>query len=122
MRIASARDGSRGGMLGSPRESARLTSGPSRGGNLPPLYRNIRPWGERATSEPGTPCSAGRRADLRMRREIGIKAGVFGVFFGKDWGWSPRLSGVDFLRDYGYGLYIYAPKAEAYLRRRWREP
>jgi hyaluronoglucosaminidase len=57
-----------------------------------------------------------------MRGEIGIKAGVIEGFFGKDWGWPARLSGVDFLRDYGYGLYIYAPKAEAYLRRRWREP
>jgi hyaluronoglucosaminidase len=51
-----------------------------------------------------------------------IKAGVIEGFFGKDWGWPARLSGIDFLHDLGYRLYVYAPKADAYLRRRWREP
>ena len=57
-----------------------------------------------------------------MHGSIGIEAGVIEGFFGKDWGWSARLSGIDFLRDQGFGLYVYAPKADAYLRRRWREP
>ena len=51
-----------------------------------------------------------------------IKAGVIEGFFGKDWGWSARLSGIDFLSRYGYRLYVYAPKADAHLRRRWRDP
>jgi hypothetical protein len=51
-----------------------------------------------------------------------IEAGVIEAFFGKPWDWSARLSGADFLRDCGYQFYIYAPKAEPFLRRRWREP
>ena len=43
-------------------------------------------------------------------------------FFGKPWDWSARQSGIDFLREHGYQFYIYAPKADPFLRRRWREP
>jgi len=53
---------------------------------------------------------------------IEIKAGVIEGFFGKPWNWDSRLSGTDFLRDSGYQFYIYAPKSESFLRRRWREP
>jgi hyaluronoglucosaminidase len=56
-----------------------------------------------------------------MRTDIELKAGVIEGFFGKPWDWSARLSGVDFLRSCGYQFYIYAPKADAFLRRRWRE-
>jgi hyaluronoglucosaminidase len=51
-----------------------------------------------------------------------LKAGVIEGFFGKPWGWPARLGGAAFLRDNGFGFYIYAPKGEAFLRRRWREP
>jgi len=51
-----------------------------------------------------------------------VKAGFIEGFFGKPWDWSARLSGADFLRDCGYQFYIYAPKADPFLRRRWREP
>ena len=54
--------------------------------------------------------------------ESHLKAGVIEGFFGKPWDWPARLSGADFLRDCGYQFYIYAPKAESFLRRRWREP
>ena len=53
---------------------------------------------------------------------IDIKAGVIEGFFGRPWSWEARLSGSDFLRDCGYQFYIYAPKSEPFLRRRWREP
>jgi hyaluronoglucosaminidase len=56
------------------------------------------------------------------RASIDIEAGVIEGFFGRDWGWPARLAGIDFLREFGYRLYVYAPKADAYLRRRWREP
>jgi hyaluronoglucosaminidase len=49
-------------------------------------------------------------------------AGVVEGFFGRSWDWAARLSAVDFLGDHGYQFYIYAPKADAFLRRRWREP
>jgi hyaluronoglucosaminidase len=51
-----------------------------------------------------------------------LDRGVIEGFFGKPWSWSARLSGLDFLRDYGYQFYVYAPKADPFLRRRWREP
>jgi hyaluronoglucosaminidase len=57
-----------------------------------------------------------------MQTDTLIKAGVIEGFFGKPWDWSARLSGADFLRDCGYQFYIYAPKADPFLRRRWREP
>jgi hyaluronoglucosaminidase len=57
-----------------------------------------------------------------MHTDSNIKAGVIEGFFGKPWDWSARLSGADFLRDCGYQFYIYAPKAESFLRRRWHEP
>jgi len=56
------------------------------------------------------------------QNNIDIKAGVIEGFFGKPWNWQSRLSGADFLRDSGFQFYIYAPKSESFLRRRWREP
>jgi hypothetical protein len=57
-----------------------------------------------------------------MQNKIDIKAGVIEGFFGKPWDWESRLSGAEFLHDCGYRFYIYAPKSESFLRRRWREP
>jgi hypothetical protein len=57
-----------------------------------------------------------------MDTDLNIRTGVIEGFFGKTWGWPARLSGIDFLRDSAYSFYIYAPKGEAYLRRKWREP
>jgi hyaluronoglucosaminidase len=51
-----------------------------------------------------------------------IKSGVIEGFFGRPWDWAARLSAAEFLSDCGYQFYIYAPKADPYLRRRWREP
>jgi hyaluronoglucosaminidase len=51
-----------------------------------------------------------------------LSTGVIEGFFGKPWGWPARLDGIDFLRDAGFGFYIYAPKGDCYLRRKWREP
>jgi len=56
------------------------------------------------------------------KNNIDLEAGVIEGFFGKPWNWDSRLSGADFLRDSGYRFYIYAPKSESFLRRRWREP
>jgi hyaluronoglucosaminidase len=56
------------------------------------------------------------------QNNIDIKAGVIEGFFGKPWNWESRSSGADFLRDCGFEFYIYAPKSESFLRRRWREP
>lgn len=49
-------------------------------------------------------------------------AGIVEGFFGKTWNTTARLSMIDFLSDNGYRFYIYAPKNDPFLRRRWREP
>jgi hypothetical protein len=60
-------------------------------------------------------------ADLKQNN-IDIRAGVIEGFFGKPWSWESRLNGADFLHDCGYQFYVYAPKSDSFLRRRWREP
>jgi hyaluronoglucosaminidase len=53
-----------------------------------------------------------------MTPELGIIEG----FFGRPWPWAERAAAVRFLRPHGYSFYLYAPKADAHLRRRWQEP
>lgn len=48
--------------------------------------------------------------------------GVIEGFFGQPWGWSDRAGYAGFLEEVGFDFYVYAPKADPYLRRRWREP
>ncbi|TAJ74799.1 MAG: hyaluronidase [Phenylobacterium sp.] len=53
-----------------------------------------------------------------MTPELGIIEG----FFGRPYSWEDRADMVRALAPAGYGFYLYAPKADGYLRRRWREP
>ena len=53
-----------------------------------------------------------------MTPELGIIEG----FYGKPWTWDARMETVSFLAPYGYRFYLYAPKADPYLRRKWQEP
>jgi hyaluronoglucosaminidase len=53
-----------------------------------------------------------------MTPELGIIEG----FFGRPYSWDERADMVRALAPAGYGFYLYAPKADAILRRRWREP
>jgi hyaluronoglucosaminidase len=48
--------------------------------------------------------------------------GVIEGFFGQSWSWDERTAYASFLRTYGYSFYIYAPKDELFLRKRWSEP
>jgi hyaluronoglucosaminidase len=50
--------------------------------------------------------------------ELGLIEG----FFGRPWSWADRHEAVRFLRPHGYSFYLYAPKADTWLRRRWQEP
>ena len=50
------------------------------------------------------------------------KLGIIEGFYGRPWTWGERSGYVPFMRRYGFKTYIYAPKADAYMRRRWREP
>jgi hypothetical protein len=49
--------------------------------------------------------------------ELGIIEG----FFGRPWSWEERSEAIRFLRPHGYRFYLYAPKADAYLRRHWSD-
>lgn len=51
-----------------------------------------------------------------MIPELGIIEG----FFGRPWTWRERTDAVRFLRPHGYRFYLYAPKADGYLRRKWQ--
>ena len=53
-----------------------------------------------------------------MTPELGLIEG----FFGLPWSWEERRDAVDFLAPHGFGFYLYAPKADAFLRKRWQEP
>jgi hypothetical protein len=52
----------------------------------------------------------------------GIELGIIEGFYGPLWSWEARRQLVSTLAPHGYGFYLYAPKADAYLRRRWDEP
>jgi hypothetical protein len=51
-----------------------------------------------------------------------MQLGIIEGFFGRPYSWSERAGMVEALGPAGYGFYIYAPKADGYLRKRWREP
>ena len=48
--------------------------------------------------------------------------GVIEGFYGEPWSWGERTGYVNFLKQHGFSFYIYAPKGEVYLRKKWREP
>jgi hypothetical protein len=54
----------------------------------------------------------------RVTPELGIIEG----FFGRPYAWDERAALAHTLGPAGYGFYLYAPKADGFLRRRWREP
>ncbi len=53
-----------------------------------------------------------------MTPELGIIEG----YFGRPWDWAARADVVATLAPAGYRFFLHAPKADAFLRRRWREP
>ncbi|MGA0607257.1 beta-N-acetylglucosaminidase domain-containing protein [Phenylobacterium sp. VNQ135] len=48
--------------------------------------------------------------------------GIIEGFFGRPYTWDERADMVRALGPAGYGFYLYAPKADGFLRKRWREP
>ncbi|HEV2363733.1 MAG TPA: beta-N-acetylglucosaminidase domain-containing protein [Caulobacteraceae bacterium] len=48
--------------------------------------------------------------------------GIIEGYYGKPWSWADRADTIAFLVPHGYSFYIYAPKADEFLRERWREP
>jgi hypothetical protein len=53
-----------------------------------------------------------------MKTQLGVIEG----FYGEPWSWGERADYAGFLRKQGFSFYIYAPKADVYLRKKWREP
>jgi hyaluronoglucosaminidase len=53
-----------------------------------------------------------------MIPELGLIEG----FFGRPWTWRERAETIAALRPHGYLFYLYAPKADAFLRRNWQQP
>lgn len=47
--------------------------------------------------------------------------GIIEGFYGRCWSWDQRRQVVQALSPAGYGFYLYAPKGDALLRRRWQE-
>ncbi len=50
-----------------------------------------------------------------------VELGLIEGYYGKPWSWSARERTIAALKPHGYAHYIYAPKADAFLRKRWRE-
>lgn len=50
-----------------------------------------------------------------------VELGIIEGFYGKPWSWEERARTIAFLAPHGYGFYLYAPKVDAHLRRRWQE-
>ncbi len=50
--------------------------------------------------------------------ELGIIEG----YFGRPWSFADRAAVMQALSTHGYRFFIYAPKADTFLRRRWQEP
>ena len=48
--------------------------------------------------------------------------GLIEGFYGRPWSWRERADTIAYLAPHGFGFFIYAPKSDAFLRRRWREP
>lgn len=47
--------------------------------------------------------------------------GIIEGFYGHSWSWHERREQAEFLADAGMNTYVYAPKSDPWLRRRWRE-
>jgi hyaluronoglucosaminidase len=48
--------------------------------------------------------------------------GIVEGYYGKPWSWEARAGVIGYLAPHGYRFYFYAPKADPFLRKRWREP
>jgi hyaluronoglucosaminidase len=56
-----------------------------------------------------------------MENDVELELGIIEGFYGRPWSWPEREEAISFLAPYGYAFYLYAPKADPFLRRRWQE-
>jgi len=52
---------------------------------------------------------------------VSFQPGVIEGFYGPTWSWAQRRALLDWMPGAGFGSYVYAPKADAGLRRTWRQ-
>ncbi|CAN5871700.1 beta-N-acetylglucosaminidase domain-containing protein [soil metagenome] len=52
---------------------------------------------------------------------MSAEPGIIEGYYGRTWSWQERSDNVAFLAPHGFRFYLYAPKADPYLRRRWQE-
>jgi hyaluronoglucosaminidase len=52
---------------------------------------------------------------------VSPELGVIEGYYGTPWSWRARQETIEHLAADGFTFYIYAPKADAFLRKRWRE-
>jgi hypothetical protein len=64
---------------------------------------------------------AGRDRVARQDSSMPPPLGIIEGYCGQPWPWAARADTVAFLAGHGYRFYIYAPKADDFLRRQWRE-
>ena len=50
------------------------------------------------------------------------RLGIIEGYYGKPWSWAARAETIAYLAGHDYRFYLYAPKADLFLRERWREP
>ncbi len=48
--------------------------------------------------------------------------GVIEGFYGREWSWQSRRDYAGYLQALGLDVYLYCPKGDAHLRKRWQEP
>lgn len=53
---------------------------------------------------------------------MAARLGLIEGYYGEPWSEVARAKAIDALAPRGYGFFIHAPKADDFLRRKWREP
>lgn len=53
---------------------------------------------------------------------MAFELGTIEGYYGRPWSWEARRGTIAYLAPHGYRFYHYAPKADDYFRKRWREP
>lgn len=57
-----------------------------------------------------------------MKSKEPFKLGVVEGFFGLPWSWQARKDYSKFLSKNNFNTYLYAPKADSFLRKNWHQP
>lgn len=58
----------------------------------------------------------------RHRTQHLPELGLIEGYYGKPWSWQERTETMRFLAHAGYRFFLYAPKADGWLRRQWYKP